>query len=489
MPFSIEPGPIEGLFLIQPKVFGDERGYFLETWSDKDYADAGLDARFVQDNQSLSRKGVLRGLHFQRRYPQGKLVRAIQGEIFDVAVDLRPGSATFGKWHGMILSGKVQNQFYVPPGFAHGFLVLSDEAVFAYKCTDFYHPEDEGGVRWDDPAIGIEWPELGFPPILSDRDSALPGLNDVASQNVRPSSSIQTQNIRIDDHIVMLVEVPNGLNKPYCDNEGRFWIKNGADKRKVTSPEELQRLFQAGAKLFADERPVPDTSVDDLDMSEFADFYLRKTGSRLDTATLSTGRILEALGFMKKGSITLAGLLLLGKDLSRHAPLFHIAAASFPGTGLSDDAFLDKVELKGRLPEQFAAAMNFLDRNLRHVQANPALGFNQVGVLEVSREALQEVLVNALVHRDYLINASIKLFVFSDRVEIMSPGILPNSLSIEAVRLGVSVPRNSVLLSHAQYVMPYSGLGSGLPRSLARCPDMELVNDEKANRFVVRFPR
>ncbi|MFZ4616379.1 MAG: RNA-binding domain-containing protein [Rectinemataceae bacterium] len=314
-------------------------------------------------------------------------------------------------------------------------------------------------------------------------------LSNVASQNVRPSSSIQTQNIRIDEHIIMLVEVPNGLNKPYCDNEGRFWIKNGADKRKVTSPEELQRLFQAGAKLFADERPVPETSVDDLDMSVFADFYFRKTGSRLDTATLSAGRILEALGFMKKSSITLAGLLLLGKDLSRHAALFHIAAASFPGTSLADDSFLDKVELKGRLPEQFATAMTFLERNLRHVQGNPALGFNQVGVLEVSREALQEVVVNALVHRDYLINASIKLFVFSDRVEIISPGILPNSLSIEAVRLGVSVPRNSVLLSHAQYVMPYSGLGSGLPRSLARCPDMELVNDEKANRFVVRFPR
>lgn len=314
-------------------------------------------------------------------------------------------------------------------------------------------------------------------------------LTNVATQNVRPPASIRTQTIRIDGHIIMLVEVPDGLNKPYCDNEGRFWIKNGVDKRKVTSPEELQRLFQSGAKLFADERPVPETSIDDLDMSVFADFYFRKTGSRLDSAILPAGRILEALGFMKKGSITLAGLLLMGKDLSRHAPLFQIAAASFPGTSLADDAFLDKTELKGRLPEQFAGAMNFLERNLRHVQENPAEGFNQPGILEISRDALQEVLVNALVHRDYLINASIKLFVFSDRVELMSPGILPNSLTVEAVKMGVSVPRNSVLLSHAQYVMPYSGLGSGLPRSLARCPDLELVNDEKANRFIVRFPR
>ncbi|MFZ4618018.1 MAG: ATP-binding protein [Rectinemataceae bacterium] len=187
---------------------------------------------------------------------------------------------------------------------------------------------------------------------------------------MRPPVSIRTQTVLVDGRIIMLVEVPDGLNKPYCDNEGRFWIKNGADKRKVTSPEELQRLFQAGATLFADERPVPETSIDDLDMSVFADFYFRKTGSRLDTATLSAGRILEALGFMKRGSSTLAGLLLVGRDLSRHAPLFHIAAASFPGANLADDAFLDKTELRGRLPEQFAGAMNFLERNLRHVQGN-----------------------------------------------------------------------------------------------------------------------
>ena len=314
-------------------------------------------------------------------------------------------------------------------------------------------------------------------------------LTNAATQNVRPPASLRTQNIRIDEDLIMVVDVSEGLNKPYCDNEGRYWVKNGADKRKVTSPEELQRLFQAGAKLFADERPIPETSIDDLDMSMFADFYHSKTGSRLDSAVLPAGRILEALGLMKRGSMTLAGLMLVGRDPSRHAPLFHIAAASFPGTNLADDTFLDRIELKGRLPEQFAGAMNFLDRNLRHIQGDPALGFNQLGTLEISRDALQEVMVNALVHRDYLINASIKLFVFSDRVEIQSPGILPNSLTIEAVSLGVSVPRNSVLLSHAQHVMPYSGLGSGLPRSLARCPNLELVNDEKANRFIARFPR
>ncbi len=178
MPFTIKPCAIEGLFEIEPKVFGDERGYFLETWSERDFGAAGIDARFVQDNQSKSRKGTLRGLHFQRKYPQGKLVRAISGEVFDVAVDLRQGSPTYGKWQGVILSGERHNQFFVPPGFAHGFLVLSEEAVFAYKCTDFYHPEDEGGIRWDDPEIGIDWPRGIEKPVLSAKDSLLPLLAD-----------------------------------------------------------------------------------------------------------------------------------------------------------------------------------------------------------------------------------------------------------------------------------------------------------------------
>lgn len=177
MSVIIEKGPIEGLLLIQPKVFEDSRGYFLETWNTNDYTAAGLQAHFVQDNQSKSRKGVLRGLHFQSRYPQGKLVRAIFGEVFDVAVDLRENSSTFGKWYGVILSGKEQNQFYVPPGFAHGFLVLSEEAVFAYKCTEFYHPEDEGGIRWDDSRVNIAWPEIGQKPSLSAKDLVLPYFN------------------------------------------------------------------------------------------------------------------------------------------------------------------------------------------------------------------------------------------------------------------------------------------------------------------------
>ena len=149
---------IEGLKVITPTVFGDDRGYFMETYNENDMKEAGLDYVFVQDNQSASKKGVLRGLHFQKEFPQDKLVRVVNGEVFDVAVDLRPGSATFGKWYGVLLSAENKKQFMIPKNFAHGFIVLSDYAEFCYKCTDFYHPNDEGGLLWKDPEIGVEWP-------------------------------------------------------------------------------------------------------------------------------------------------------------------------------------------------------------------------------------------------------------------------------------------------------------------------------------------
>jgi dTDP-4-dehydrorhamnose 3,5-epimerase len=170
---------IEGLYIIEPTVFGDERGYFMETYNLKEFQEAGLDMVFVQDNQSKSRKGVLRGLHFQYKHPQGKLVRVTRGEVFDVAVDLRKNSKTFGKWYGVLLSEENKRQFYIPEGFAHGFLVLSDEAELVYKCTEYYHPEDEGGIIWNDPEIGIKWPlEKITEVILSEKDKRWKLLKD-----------------------------------------------------------------------------------------------------------------------------------------------------------------------------------------------------------------------------------------------------------------------------------------------------------------------
>lgn len=169
---TVETCEIEGLKIITPTVFGDARGYFMESYNYNDYREAGIDLEFVQDNQSASGKGVLRGLHFQIQYPQDKLVRVIRGEVYDVAVDLRKGSPTFGKWHGVLLSEENKKQFFVPKNFAHGFLVLSDYAEFCYKVSDYYHPNDEGGLMYNDPAIGIRWPiPRGMELLLSDKDT------------------------------------------------------------------------------------------------------------------------------------------------------------------------------------------------------------------------------------------------------------------------------------------------------------------------------
>lgn len=177
--------PIKGLLEIQPKVFGDNRGFFLETWQKDRYEAAGIDYDFVQDNRSFSTKGTLRGLHFQKSFPQGKLVSVIIGEVFDVAVDLRRGSETFGKWYGVTLTGNKCNQLWIPPGFAHGFYVISEVAYFEYKCTDYYHPEDEGGLLWNDEELAIKWPiPTNSKLLLSDKDKKAINFKNYCSKNL-----------------------------------------------------------------------------------------------------------------------------------------------------------------------------------------------------------------------------------------------------------------------------------------------------------------
>ncbi len=178
--FQVENCEIEGLKIITPTVFGDERGYFMETYQYEDFKEAGIDVTFVQDNQSASKKGVLRGLHFQINYPQDKLVRVISGEVYDVAVDLRKGSPTYGQWHGELLSAENKKQFFIPKNFAHGFLVLSDYAEFCYKCTDYYHANDEGGLLWSDPEIGVKWPiPEGMELTISEKDKKWGSIKDL----------------------------------------------------------------------------------------------------------------------------------------------------------------------------------------------------------------------------------------------------------------------------------------------------------------------
>lgn len=177
--FSFNKTEIKEVYIIEPTVFNDERGYFMETYNEREFKAAGIDTAFVQNNQSKSIKGVLRGLHYQKNHPQAKLLRVISGEVFDVAVDIRERSETYGKWVGVTLSAENKKQFFIPKGFAHGFLVLSETAEFAYMCDDFYHPEDESGVRWDDPEIAIVWPSVQEGPILNERDGRYKHLKDM----------------------------------------------------------------------------------------------------------------------------------------------------------------------------------------------------------------------------------------------------------------------------------------------------------------------
>lgn len=178
--FNFIKTDIDGVVIIEPTAYGDDRGYFMETYQYNDFTAAGIDVKFVQDNQSMSKKGVLRGLHFQKQFPQSKLVRVIRGEVYDVAVDLREGSTTYGKYVGVLLSAENKRQFFIPKNFAHGFLVLSDEAEFVYKVDDFYHPNDEGGLQWNDPTVGVQWPiEDGMEIILSEKDKVNPTLENI----------------------------------------------------------------------------------------------------------------------------------------------------------------------------------------------------------------------------------------------------------------------------------------------------------------------
>ncbi len=181
--FTFIPTSIEGVAIVDVKSYGDERGYFMETYKRPDFVAGGIDCDFVQDNQSRSTRGVLRGLHFQIEHPQSKLVRVVEGEVFDVAVDLRPGSPTFGQWEGVVLSAENRRQFFVPRGFAHGFYVMSETATFCYKCDDVYHPNDEGGLMWDDPSIAVAWPVPdGEEPVLSEKDGLHPSFEQYRAE-------------------------------------------------------------------------------------------------------------------------------------------------------------------------------------------------------------------------------------------------------------------------------------------------------------------
>lgn len=308
-------------------------------------------------------------------------------------------------------------------------------------------------------------------------------LSNVAAQNVRPPLNPITQNVVTGHGLVMVVEIQQGNNKPYLDLQGRIWVKSGADKRQVTAREEMQRLFQQSGLVYADEVPVAATTLDDLNITAFEEYFARRYRKSLESTGLPLSRLMHNLNLASNGLPNLTGWLLFGKLPQSRKPAFLVKAVAFPGTVMHDSSYLDSEDLEGTLQELYQRGMAFIKRNLRHVQGEQS--FNSPGKLEVPEDVFEELLVNALVHRDYFIIAPIRLLIFSDRVEIISPGHLPNHLDTEQIRYGLSNLRNPALASHAFHLLPYRGLGSGIPRATAAWPNIELIDDRRANQFRV----
>jgi ATP-dependent DNA helicase RecG len=304
-------------------------------------------------------------------------------------------------------------------------------------------------------------------------------VSNAASQAVRPPINPLTDNVATDQGLVMVVTVAPGLNRPYMDGKGRIWVKSGADKRQVTAREEMQRMFQDAGLIQAEAVPVAGAAVADLDLLLLRDYLERRYGLPLDTEDLP--RLLENLDLARNGVPNLAGLLLFGRRPQRFKPAFMVKAVAFAGTGIHETAYRDSEDIEGAMPNLYKAAHGFVLRQLRRLQRGQ--GVNSPGLLEVPAIVFEELLVNALIHRDYFISAPIRLLVFDDRIEIISPGHLPNHLTTAQVRYGVSNMRNPILASHGAYLLPYRGIGSGILRAYAAYPDIELIDDRDGRQF------
>jgi ATP-dependent DNA helicase RecG len=308
----------------------------------------------------------------------------------------------------------------------------------------------------------------------------------VAWDSVRPPFSILSKSIPTGDGIVVVIEIADGASKPYCDNKGVYWVKNGPDKRQVKSPEELARLFQSGEKLYAESQVVAASTLEDFDHERFERFYETKYSetppSRTEEGEVYQ-RTLENLELVDSGRVTVAGLLLFGKRLSVLLPEMKIDAVWFKGTERASSEWHDQRTITGTLTKQYDEGMGFLKRWNVRVQGEGS--FNQTGRHEVPETVFEELLVNALIHRDYFIKDSIKLFIFDDRIEIRSPGKLPNSLTVDQIRKGVRRSRNVLLASFAPDLLNFRGIGSGIVRALKVWPSLTWVNDRESEEVVV----
>lgn len=304
---------------------------------------------------------------------------------------------------------------------------------------------------------------------------------NAATNNIRPPINPVTENILLPDGLVIVVHIEQGISKPYMDTQGFIWVKNGSDKRRVTAREELQRMFQEAALIHADEIPVGGSSVADIDQEFFDAFFEREYDERVEDQGVSRVQLLENMNLAKNGQLNICGTLLFALRPQIRLPVFIVKAVAFPGVDIEDEHYIDSQDINGKLSDVFQKVLGVVLANIRHVQNEQ--GINSVGEPEIPRIVLEELIANALIHRDYFVSAPIKVLVFADRIEIVSPGHLPNNLTIENIKMGNSNVRNPILASFAPKVLPYRGLGSGIKRAIKAYPDIEFIDDRAGNAF------
>ena len=306
-------------------------------------------------------------------------------------------------------------------------------------------------------------------------------IANAASQVVRPAVNPLTENVPHPNGTVMVVSIPEGVNKPYMDKNGTIWVKNGSDKRRATSREELQRLFQQTGLVHADETPVAGLSAGDVDMPYFEGFFEQQFGEPLAQHNQPLPQLLSNMNLMNQGQLNVAGSLLFARTPQYALPAFIVKAVAFVGTQIEDERYIDSRDITGKLADVFQQTLGFIIANTRAAQGEQ--GFNSPGLPEIPRIVWEELVANALIHRDYFISAPVRVLVFADRVEIISPGHLPNNLTIENIKAGNSNMRNPILASFAAKLLPYRGLGSGLLRVIRAWPQIELIDDRAGNLF------
>ena len=310
---------------------------------------------------------------------------------------------------------------------------------------------------------------------------------NTVTDHISPPIIIDTQNIKLENGFVMIVSVPEGSNKPYMDNNSSIFVRNGASTQKLQTREELQRIFQHSGLVHADSIPVKGSTIAELHTEFFESFFIKEYGDELSNQNNSFPQILENMKLVKKGEINYSGILLFGLHPQRWLPVFNVKAVSFPGINLEDENYIDSKDIEGRLSDIFQGVISFLLTNIRYVQNNQS--FNSIGEPEIPRIVFEEITANALIHRDYFVSAPVKVLVFANRIEIISPGHLPNNLTTDNIKMGISNVRNPILHSFATKLLPYRGLGSGIKRALKAYPEIEFVDDREGNVFRVTIHR